>query len=393
MQPSRSVASPGSTSALRAANRRRVLSLLRGTADTWTQAEIARATALAPATVSTIVRKLAEEGLVDTVPGSGRRGSSVQLSPRAGTVAGVVFGHSHLSVAVGDLTGHRLDEARLEFSSDDHQVALARAREMFHGLATGPGELRTLALGLPAPIQDNVVSSSAIFPGWEGVDSKQAAEEAFGVPAYVENDANLGALAELVWGAGKGKSDLAYIKVSSGVGAGLISAGRIHRGIGGTAGEIGHTLVASDGPVCRCGNRGCLETVASSRAVADLLSASRREEISTRRLLELSAAGDPAAQGLIGDAGRSIGIAVANLCNLLNPEAVVVGGDLSAAGDVLLGPLRYSVRRKAIPSAVEGLQILPGVLGDRAELLGALALVMHQSDRFFTSAIPVGEAA
>ena len=158
------------------------------------------------------------------------------------------------------------------------------------------------------------------------------------MPVEVENDANLGALAELVWGAAKGQSEVAYIKVSTGIGAGLISSGRLQHGVGGTAGEIGHTVVADGGPVCRCGNRGCLETLASTRSIAELLSDSRGEQISSRRLLELCAAGDAAAQRLIGDAGRAIGIAVANLCNLLNPECVIVGGDLSAAGEILLEP-------------------------------------------------------
>ena len=144
-------------------------------------------------------------------------------------------------------------------------------------------------------------------------------------------------------------------------------------------------MIVDRGPVCRCGNRGCLETLASTRSIAELLSASRGEQISSRRVLELCAAQDAAAQRLIGDAGRAIGIAVANLCNLLNPECVIVGGDLSMAGETLLGPLRETVHRNAIPSAVEDLEIVAGVLGERAELLGALALVMHESDRFMTS--------
>jgi predicted NBD/HSP70 family sugar kinase len=144
--------------------------------------------------------------------------------------------------------------------------------------------------------------------------------------------------------------------------------------------------------VCRCGNRGCLETLASSRAIADLLSASRRQPVSTKRLLELCAEGDAAAQRLVGDAGRAIGVAVANLCNLLNPQCVIVGGELSTAGDVLLDPLRETVTRNAIPSAAEDLEIVAGVLGERAEMLGALALVMHESERFAGSDL-LSEAA
>ena len=180
------------------------------------------------------------------------------------------------------------------------------------------------------------------------------------MPVKVENDANLGALAELVWGAAKGRSEVAYIKVSTGIGAGLISDGRLQHGVGGYRRRDRPHPGRRHGPVCRCGNRGCLETLASSRAIADLLSDSRREEISTRRLLELCEAGDAATQRLVGDAGRAIGIAVANLCNLVNPECVIVGGDLSAAGEVLLGPLRDTARRNAIPSAVEDLEIVAG---------------------------------
>ena len=148
------------------------------------------------------------------------------------------------------------------------------------------------------------------------------------------------------------------------------------------SGTPSHTIVDQDGPVCRCGNHGCLETLASARAVANLLSVSRREQISTRRMLELAEAGDAATLRLIGDAGRALGVAVANLCNIVNPEIVVIGGDMALAGDVLLDPVREVVRRNAIPSAVADTEIVAGVLGERAEMLGALALVMHESERF-----------
>ena len=149
-------------------------------------------------------------------------------------------------------------------------------------------------------------------------------------------------------------------------------------------------MLAAGGPVCRCGNRGCLETLASARAVAHQLSLSRQEEISTRRLLELSESGDAAARRLIDDAGRAIGIAVANLCNIVNPECVVIGGDLSLAGDVLLDPVREVVRRNAIPSAAADTEIVAGVLGERAEMLGALALVMREPERFAAPELSAG---
>jgi predicted NBD/HSP70 family sugar kinase len=393
---------------LREGNRKRVIDALRrrGVAS---RAELARITGLSRSTVSTLVGDLIETGLAierdanDAMPReahAGRPPVMVSLDSSAGLVLGIDFGHQHLRVAVSDLSHTVLAEAWRELDVDHSAVhGLKAAAEFVDQVLREAGVDRArvigVGMGLPAPIDrtTGAVQSSSILPGWVGVDAAAEARHRLGFPVEVENDANLGALAELVWGAAQGKSEVAYIKVSTGIGAGLISGGRLHHGVGGTAGEVGHTLVAEGGAVCRCGNRGCLETLASARAIAELLSTSRREEISTRRLLELSAAGDQAAQRLIGDAGRAIGLAVANLCNVLNPECVIVGGELSAAGEVLLEPIRQAVRRNAIPSAVGDVEIASGVLGERAELLGALALVMHDSDRFVVPDLASAEAA
>jgi predicted NBD/HSP70 family sugar kinase len=395
----------GSLASLRKDNRKRVIDALRqhGVAS---RAELSRLTALSRSTISTIVSDLLQAGLVAERDGqphreahAGRPPVMISLNPSAGLAVGIDFGHRHLRVAVADLSHTVLAERWCEMDVDHSaDQGLARAAEFVDQVLTEAGAEHDRALGagmgLPAPIDRATGSAqaSSILPGWVGVDAAAEARDRLGMPVEVENDANLGALAELVWGAAKGRSEVAYIKVSTGIGAGLISGGRLQHGVGGTAGEIGHTLVAEGGPVCRCGNRGCLETLASTRAISELLSASRGEEVSTRRLLELCGDGDAAAQRLIGDAGRAIGIAVANLCNILNPECVIVGGDLSAAGEILLGPLREEARRNAIPSAAGNVEIVPGVLGERAEMLGALALVMSESDRFSGSEL-MSEAA
>ena len=394
----------GSLASLREGNRKRVIDALRerGVAS---RAELARITGLSRSTVSTIVGDLIESGLASEREGgadgeahAGRPPVMVALNSKAGLAVGIDFGHRHLRVAVSDLSHTVLAETWRELDVDHSateglDTAAQFVDDVLEEAGVDRGRVIGVGMGLPAPIDRGSVQASSILPGWVGVDAAAEASLRLGLPVQVENDANLGALAELVWGAGRGRSDLAYLKISSGIGAGLISGGRLQHGVGGTAGEIGHTVLATDGPVCRCGNRGCLETLASSRAIAQLLSESRGETITTRRLLELSAAGDAAAQRLIGDAGRAIGVAVANLCNLLNPECVIVGGDLSAAGEVLLGPLRETARRNAIPSAGEALEVTAGVLGERAELLGALALVLHESDRFTAPDVVVGRAA
>lgn len=142
------------------------------------------------------------------------------------------------------------------------------------------------------------------------------------------------------------------------------------------AGEIGHTIVDEHGPVCRCGKRGCLETLAGTPALVELLRPRLGRSIRTAELLELAASGDSACRRVIADAGRHIGMAVATLCDLLNPELIVVGGELSRADDLLLDPLREQVHRNAIPATARDVEVVAGVLGPRAELLGALALVL-----------------
>jgi predicted NBD/HSP70 family sugar kinase len=394
----------GSLASLREANRKRVIDALRerGIAS---RAELARMTGLSRSTISTIVSDLLDTGLAGEREGhpdgeaqAGRPPVMVSLNRAAGVAVGIDFGHRHLRVAVSDLSHVVLAEAWCEMDVD-HSAAegLDRAAQFVDQVLDEAGADRHhvigVGMGLPAPIDRNSgsVQGSSILPGWVAVDAAGEASDRLGLPVEVENDANLGALAEYAWGAAKGRSEVVYIKVSSGIGAGLISGGKLQHGVSGTAGEIGHMVLAEGGPICRCGNRGCLEALASSRAVADLLAASRREPVSTPQLIELSAAGDEAARRLIADAGRAIGIAVANLCNILNPQSVIVGGDLAAAGDTLLDPIRDVVRRTAVPTAVADLEVVAGVHGDRAEMLGALALVMHESERFAQTEL--GEAA
>lgn len=384
---------------LREGNRKRVIDALRERGHA-SRADLARITDLSRSTISTIVGDLVEAGLVserdgqpaDGEPGAGRPPVLVSLNDSAGVALGIDFGHRHLRVAVSDLSHTVLAETWRELNVD-HSAAhgLDAAADFVDQVLEEAGVERSrvigVGMGLPAPIDrsSGMVQNNSILPGWVGVDAAAEASRRLRMPVEVENDANLGALAELVWGAAVGRSEVVYLKIATGIGGGLLSKGKLQHGINGTAGEIGHTVLVADGPVCRCGNRGCLETLASTSAVAELLSASRGEPVSTRRLLELCAAGDAAAQRLIADAGRALGVAVANLCNLVNPECVIIGGDLSAAGDILLQPIRDVVSRIAIPSAAASLEVVPGVLGERAEMLGALALVLHESDRFYAS--------
>ena len=203
----------------------------------------------------------------------------------------------------------------------------------------------------------------------------------------VDNDANLGALAEAAFGAGRDAGDLIYLKVSSGIGAGLILNGRLYRGAGGLAGELGHVLVDPRRdrlplrqprlPGDRRGHRRAGRPAARARTA---------RTSPCEAMLAAARAGDLGCRRVIHDAGRALGQVVATLMNVLNPELFVVGGDLAAAGDLLLDGMRESVARGALPEASRGAELVAGVLGDRAQVLGALALVVSEADRMFVPA-------
>jgi predicted NBD/HSP70 family sugar kinase len=378
---------PGSTASLRAANQRRVVRALQrlrqGT--TLTQAEIARSTHLAPATVSNIVRDLAAAGMVEVVLGSGRRGTAVRISRRAGLVAGIDFGHRHVRVAVGDLTGEVLEGDR-EAIAQDHGYAdgLDRAASLLDGILRKLDATRedvlNIGLGLPAPItNENVVLSSAILPGWVGVNAKTEVESRIGGTAHIENDANLGALAEHRHGAGVGHSDMVYVKVSSGVGAGMILGGELFRGANGTAGEIGHLTIDEQGPFCRCGSRGCLEAYASVGMAQTALGV-QMPGADIEEIVAAAKDGNVSALRMFEDAGLHLGWGLAMLANLINPSAIVVGGDMSRAGDLHLDAIHIGMRRHALASVSSGTVVTRAALGDRASVMGALLLALDRTE-------------
>lgn len=373
---------PGSPASLRTANQQRLLDVLRAgggelPAAPLSQADLARITGLAPATVSNIVRDLVAEGLIDTIPGRGRRGTAVRISQSAGVVAGVDFGHSHLAVAVGDLTGAILAEHRADLDpTQHHALSLEQAEEMLGEVLAAcerdTTEIRSVGLGLPAPIADDVVRSTAILPGWVGSNARVVAEEQFAVPVHVENDANLGALAEHRRGQGRGLDTSVFVKISSGLGAGIIIDNQLFHGTGGTAGEIGHLTLDEQGPVCRCGSRGCLEAYASVATLQQSM-ANQLPNASLDDIVQAANDGSIAAIRTLEDAGLHLGWGLASIVNLINPAAIIIGGDMARAGELLLGSVRIGLRRHAL-DAVAGTPVLASTLGERASLVGAVLL-------------------
>jgi predicted NBD/HSP70 family sugar kinase/biotin operon repressor len=377
----------GSPSALREANRQRVVDAL-ARIGALSQAALARETGLSRATIGNIVSDLRAAGVVRTseqLRGS-RRVTEVSFHRRAGLVLGIDVDHSHLRVAVADLSHQILAERVYPLDADDSAHATAGTtaealRAILADLDAAKGEVLGAGMALPAPIdpQTGEVGSTAILPGWTGRPAAAAMSERLGIPVVVDNDANLGALAEVTWGTSRGCRHVVYLKIGSGVGAGLVLDGAVFHGAAGTAGEIGHTSVDENGTLCRCGNRGCLETYVGAEALLTLLRGTQPEVESVADMIRLARDGDAGSQRVLADAGRYIGVAVANLCNLLAPSRVIVGGDMAAAGNLLLEPMRDVVRRHAMRPAADTVEIRVSELGDRSEVLGALALALQEN--------------
>jgi predicted NBD/HSP70 family sugar kinase len=395
----------GSLGSLRESNRERVVQALRmlGVAS---RADVARRTGLSRSTVSSIVADLQSEGfVVDRDPngrpssGGGRPPSLIALDPAAGVVVGIDFGKRHVAVAAADLSHDVLAEEWREMPEDyEAEEGIGRAAALVERVLEASGTARDrilgVGMGLPGPVhRTGIVGSSAILPGWAGTRGGERMAERLGLSVWLSNDASLGALAESTWGAGRDCANLVYLKLSTGIGAGIVIGGRLFDGAGGTSGEIGHTTLDETGDICRCGSRGCLETYAGGAAIAAGLSRSMGERLDLNEVLTRALDGDPVCRRALADAARHIGVAAANLCNLVNPERIVVGGSMGHAGDLLLDPLRESVGLRAIPSAAEDVEIVPGELGKRAELLGAVALALREAGPPWSGRMPVLQEA
>ncbi|WP_062137489.1 ROK family transcriptional regulator [Demequina aestuarii] len=373
--------STGSQSSLREANSVRILDAVRQFGSI-TQVELSHATGLSPATVSTIVKDLLAAGTVETrhTIRSGRRAQLVTLAHRAGLLIGLHVGERSLRVAISDSAFEFLDQREMPLPVDHrHDTTLDRAAmlisELVDGLGSALSETLALAIAVPAPVNPatGAVAIPGILPGWEGVPIGEVLGRRLGRPVAVDNDANLGALGEMRFGAGRGMGSLLYVRASYGVGSGIVLSRELHRGVLGIAGEIGHTLVDPHGHICRCGSRGCLNTVCGAQALVDSLRHSRGT-VTLTDVLDLAEAGDPGCQQVVIDAGGAIGSVVANTAVSFSPEVIIVGGELARAGKLFLEPIRESVRRRIPLAQSQTLEVRAAELGQRAELYGALAL-------------------
>ncbi|HWS57342.1 MAG TPA: ROK family transcriptional regulator, partial [Actinotalea sp.] len=349
-----------------------------------TQIEVAGITGLSPATVSNIVKELTLAGVLQTAPTSrsGRRAQEVTLARNLGLVAGVHLAERSLRIALADVTHRVVAEQRLPLPPGHRadasldRVALL-IEEMVESVGAAPSEVLAVGVGVPAPIdvRTGEVSASGILRGWGGVAIPDLLGHRLGLPVVVDNDANLGALAEARLGAARGRQHVAYVRVSHGVGLGLVLGGQVFRGRSGAAGELGHLIVREGGAQCRCGSHGCLETLVGAGELLARL-APTHGHLTLRDVVGQAIAGDAACRAVIAEAGQRLGEVTATVCTLLDPEVVVVGGDLSLAGDILLDPLRSAVHARALVTDDGPVPVEVAAFGGQSEMRGALVLAL-----------------
>lgn len=284
-------------------------------------------------------------------------------------------------------------------SADGPVPLVARAAEAARqmcadaGLALAAADAAGIGVAGLVDKDTGVLTACPNLPGWEGFHGAEAFSTALGIPAVVENDASAAALAEATLGAGSGRDPVALLTLGTGVGGGLVIGGRIVHGRRGFAGEFGHMALSVDGgPRCACGARGCVEAyLRSSHVVARALElaasaptpptpalarALASGEATARAVGEAARAGDPVALTVFTELGRHLGIAIANVISALNPEAVIVGGGVSLAGDVLIATARETALARVMPPLAADVAILPAALGDRGGMLGVALLAL-----------------
>ncbi|WP_326821124.1 ROK family protein [Streptosporangium sp. NBC_01756] len=353
-----------------------------------TRAELVQLTGLARSTLGQrLDALLSQQWIVPTeeaISSGGRPAVAFTFNRTARIVLAADLGATHARVAITDLGTEVLAERADEVSIDRGPVeTLTWLQHTFEDMLVETGhtvaEVCGIGVGLPGPVEHSSGRpvNPPIMPGWDGFPVPEWLGERFGAPVLVDNDVNIMALGEH-WAARPEADHLIFVKIGTGIGCGIISDRHLHRGAQGAAGDIGHIQVASAvDTVCRCGNLGCLEAVASGAAVSARLSAAGVEAFDSRDVVRLVRSGNTQAVQLIRQSGREVGDVLASIVNFFNPSVIVVGGDIAEAGEQILAGLREVIYSRSLPLATQHLTITASELGDRAGVIGAAVMVIE----------------
>ena len=355
-----------------------------------TRAELAKMTGLARSTVGARVDALLSAGLLapsgEAASTGGRPPVRFAFNPEARVVIGADLGATHGHVALTDLSGRPICEIAEHVDiTDGPAVILDWVVETTHRLLEEAGrsasDLIGVGIGLPGPVEHSSgrPMRPPIMPGWDGYDVPAHVGRALGVPVLVDNDVNIMALGEHAV-AFPDVEHLLFVKVATGIGAGIISGGRLHRGAKGAAGDLGH-VAAPHAPevVCSCGNTGCLEAVAGGPAITRALRELGITATSNSDIVDLVKGGNIPAAHAVRQAGRTIGEVLATCVSLLNPSVIVIGGSLAQAGESLIAGVREVVYGRSLPLATGDLQIVAATTGVQAGVIGAATMVIQHA--------------
>ncbi len=376
--------------------------------------DLSRRVGLSRSAISSMVAELLDVGLLTEIGlrasnGAGRRATMLQINPTAAYLIGVDLGATHLRVGLLDLRCRLLatheEPCDVLLGPDSTFAVLARLLDALLRQAGVPlSAVAMIGVGVPGPVDHRTgrVVRPPNMQGWDGEDIAGRVRARYPVPVLVDNDANLGALAEWRFGERRGTPDLIYLKVATGIGAGVLLGGSLHRGSRGGAGEIGHISINEAGPVGRSGNPGSLESYAASQVVLRVM----RERLAQGHPSRLrpdaglhdliQAAGDDSlAQTLWGEVGRHLGVAITTVLNLFNPEAVVIGGLISQAGAPLLNAVRDVVAQRALLINRDQVTVTLSTLGANVGLLGAGVMLIEDlfTPRFLPHLYAVARAS
>jgi predicted NBD/HSP70 family sugar kinase len=348
-----------------------------------TRKELIAYTGLSRSTITERVERLIDAGYIHEsgvgASGGGRPPSVLDVDATNRLVLVADLGASHARVALTDLAARPMAEEHAEIRIDrGPEAVLSWIRQAFQRLLDRSGRTSAQVCGigmdLPGSVDHNSgrVIRSFLMPGWDDYPIGAALREAFDMPVLVENDANAMAFGEW-WSFWRSSRSLLLLKVSTGIGTGIVLDGRIYRGVEDAAGNIGHVrLQESDDRVCTCGSRGCVASLASGHALASNLG-----KQTSREVVRLVQAGDPTAIALTQEAGRTVGVVLATAVSLLNPAVLVLAGDMAETGEHYLTGIRESVYRRSLPYTTRNLEIVNSSLGDRAGIVGTAVLVIE----------------
>jgi glucokinase len=308
------------------------------------------------------------------------------------TIAGIDIGGTKIAVALADTAGQILSLSRFptEIETGPHRILEKAIVEIEKMVADGGAGLRAVGVGCGGPLdrERGLILSPPNLPDWDEFPIIEIIEKRLGVPAILDNDANAAALGEQQRGAGRGLSNLVYMTISTGIGGGIIIGGEILHGVSDGAGEVGHITVLPDGPLCPCGERGCLEALCSGTSIARrarerLLAgaisvmttmAGEPYKVTAKMVAEAALEGDTLAAEIWDETINYLAIGIGDIISILAPEAVILGGGVSTAGEQLLEPLRRQVQSRVKMLRVEKIRILQAELGGDSGIHGALIL-------------------